>query len=145
MVTQSISQQEIEKQIQHQVELMEKAVIETLNYLGDMCVNEARTGYTYTPRTGNLLHSVGYHVIKDGVFVCGSHFEGDEGGLTGKTFIESLYFKFPKGIVLLVVAGMSYAGYVEARNFNVLTSSELLADMELPKLMDDLGFEITRK
>jgi hypothetical protein len=145
MENQSIPQKEIEKQIQDQVDRIETAIIETLEYLGELCVSEARTGYTYIPRTGNLLSSVGYHVIKDGEFVKGSTFKADTGGVTGKTFIESLYSQFPKGIVLIVVAGMNYAMYVESRGLNVLTSSEMLANRMLPGIMNDLGFETTKK
>ena len=145
MENQSIPQEEIEKQIQDQVERIEKSIIETLVYLGELCVTEARTGYTYVPRTGNLLSSVGYHIIKDGVFVKGSNFNGGFGGQTGQSFIESLYSMHSKGIVLIVVAGMNYAGFVESKGFNVLTSSEMLADRELPGMMNVLGFETTKK
>jgi len=37
------------------------------------------------------------------------------------------------------VAGMKYAAYVEARNYNVLSSAELLAEKEVPKLLKALS------
>lgn len=35
----------------------------------------------------------------------------------------------------MVVAGMKYATYVEAHNYNVLSSTELVAEKEVPKLL----------
>ena len=43
---------------------------------------------------------------------------------------------------MIVSTGMSYAAYVEARNYNVLTSSELLANKLVPQIMKQLGFEM---
>jgi len=37
---------------------------------------------------------------------------------------------------------MNYAASVEARNLNVLTSAELLADQMVPILMKQLGFTL---
>ena len=55
---------------------------------------------------------------------------------------EEFAAKYPKGIVLIVAAGMKYAVYVEEiHNLNVLTSSELLADELVPRLLLQLGFK----
>ena len=46
-----------------------------------------------------------------------------------------------KGIVLIVVAGMNYARYVEKMGLNVLDSSEMLAKKLVPRMLKDLGFK----
>lgn len=60
--------------------------------------------------------------------------DGSQGKAEGESFARSLVSRYPRGIVLIVVAGMNYASYVAAKGFNVLASSQLLAD----KLVDDL-------
>lgn len=60
--------------------------------------------------------------------------DGSQGKAEGESFARSLASRYPRGIVLIVVAGMNYASYVAAKGFNVLASSQLLAD----KLVDDL-------
>lgn len=60
--------------------------------------------------------------------------DGSQGKTEGESFARSLASRYPRGIVLIVVAGMNYASYVAAKGFNVLASSQLLAD----KLVDDL-------
>lgn len=37
---------------------------------------------------------------------------------------------------------MNYAAYVEARNYNVITSAELLANKLVPQIMKQLGFKL---
>ena len=65
----------------------------------------------------------------------------NDGRSTGMSYARSLAGKFPKGIVLIVVAGMRYASYVSAKGYNVLDSSELLADQLVPKMLKQLGFK----
>ena len=71
-----------------------------------------------------------------------SAFANTKGGQNGKKHLDSLKKNYQNGIVLIVSTGMSYAAYVEARNYNVLTSSELLANKLVPQIMKQLGFEM---
>ena len=48
--------------------------------------------------------------------------------------IEKIKAKYPKGLVLIVVAGKNYAAYVEAKGYNVLSSAELMAENILKQL-----------
>ena len=64
---------------------------------------------------------------------------GNNGQKEGESFINKVTSQYPKGFVLIVIAGMKYASYVEARNYNVLTSAELLAEREVPKLLKALS------
>ena len=47
---------------------------------------------------------------------------------------DTIKAKYPKGLVLIVVAGMNYAAYVEAKGYNVLSSAELMAENILKQL-----------
>jgi hypothetical protein len=123
----------------------ERAIIHQLSYVGTRCVNEARTGGSYTDRSGNLRSSTGFVIVVDGNIVRMSNFEqvkqGGKGSADGKAFAAALTGKFPKGICLIVVAGMKYASYVSAKGYNVLDSAELLAGELVPKMLGQLGFK----
>ena len=125
---------QIDQYLNDQIDRRERAIINALEYVGTQCQNEARTGKTYKDVTGNLISSVGYVVLKDGVSV--------SGGGGGNAELEKQSAKHQKGIALIVVAGMNYAAAVEARNFNVLTSAELLAEQLVPQLLKQLGFTV---
>ena len=98
-------------------------------------------------KRGNLRSSIGYVVLQDGKPIEKGGFaptergkeKGKNGQKEGETFINKVISQYPKGFVLVVVAGMKYATYVEARNYNVLTSAELLAEKEVPKLLKALS------
>ena len=100
----------------------EKAIL-TLQYLGEQFVNNARLSGNYTDRTGNLRSSIGYIILKDGVTV-DKNFEGKAKGKSkAKSVSSEVASQYPKGLVLIGVAGMEYAAYVEAKGFDVITSS----------------------
>ena len=123
---------------------LKRAIIYNLCAIGEKVRNAAIERGSYTDRTGNLRNSVGYVVIVDGqVYEFGSFGKSDgnsEGKSTGQSYARSLVKKFPKGIVLIVVAGMRYASYVSARGKDVLDSAELLAGQLVPKMLKQLGF-----
>jgi hypothetical protein len=127
------------------VEEKTQLVIRNLCYVGEKCVNEARKNGRYMDRTGNLRSSVGYVVVADGNVIQMSNFEqvkkGKQGASDGETFAKQLIGKFPKGVCLIVVAGMNYATYVSSRGYNVLDSSELLAERLVPEMLEQLGFK----
>ena len=117
-------------------------VIDIMRYVGDEAVTEARTNHRYTPQTGNLKSSVGYCVLDNGKVVTESSFEtvknGWEGSAKGREFLRSLISRYSNGITLIVVAGMKYAVYVEAKNLNALDSAELLAEKLVPQMLKKL-------
>lgn len=130
---------------------IERKQIERLQKLGEMCLIEARTNKEYMMRTGALLSSTGYQVFVDGVavhtrFDAASGAQGDaaaKGIKAGQELAESIG-KETEGVVLVVVAGMNYAAYVEAKGKNVLTSAEHLAERELPRMLEKLISNIKR-
>lgn len=132
---------EIDRELQDAVRRLEQAMIYNLAYVGERVRNEAIENGSYTDRTGNLRSSVGYVVAVDGKVVKVGDFGdagGPEGADEGESFAKSLVARFPKGIALIVVAGMNYASHVSARGYNVLESAELMAEKLVPKLLRNL-------
>ena len=69
--------------------------------------------------------------------------QGSEGTKTGKDFATEMAKQFSNEYVLVVVAGMNYAEYVEAKdNKDVLATPELFANKELPKMFERLKKQI---
>ena len=144
-IKQTTPMSQIDKYIQQQLKRQERALINTLMYIGEQCVNEARSynGKAYKDQTGNLRSSVGYVVAIDGKIKATSTFEeilnGQEGAKTGRSYAKQLVAQYPQGAVLIVVAGMNYAKYVSAKGYNVLQSAELKAEKLVPQLLKQLG------
>jgi hypothetical protein len=97
----------------------EQKFIEVLTYAGEEGVKNARINGNYIDQTGNLRSSIGYAVVKDGQIVqqsfekAGSGSDGDTGLRESKRLVSKLSSKLSTGIVLVLVAGMDYALYVE--------------------------------
>lgn len=130
---------------------IEKKQIARLQRLGEMCLVEARTNKGYTMQTGALLSSTGYEVFVDGVAIhsqfdaaSGAESNAAETGIKSGQNIAETIGKGTKGIALVVVAGMNYAAYVEAKGYNVLSSAEHLAERELPRMLEKLISNIKR-
>ena len=136
---------EIDRYIAGRVEAIKKALVYNLCAVGEQVLNTARLTNSYKDQTGNLRSSIGYVVAVDGEIVQMSSFdivkEGGEGAKGGKAYAIQLVKDFPQGIVLIVVAGMNYASYVSAKGYDVLDSSELLADKLVPQMLQQLGFK----
>lgn len=136
---------QINAQIKEMTERQEQVLLRTLSYVGETCVNEARSynGKAYTDQTGNLRSSVGYVIAVDGKVLFSSSFgavkNGNEGASKGKAYANELVSKYPKGVVLILVAGMKYASYVAGKGYNVLQSAELKAEQLVPKMLSQLG------
>ena len=147
MITPQFNSNDIERILREKIEKYHQKVIRILKYVGEMCIDEARTNGSYQDQTGNLRSSIGYVVLQDGKPIEKGGFaptergreKGKNGQKEGETFINKVISQYPKGFVLVVVAGMKYAAYVEARNYNVLSSAELLAEKEVPKLLNALS------
>lgn len=135
----------------------EEDTIETLKFIGEQAVAEARRkgkNNDYTDRTGNLRSSIGYMIIKDGKAIAMSQPEifdgtqprksvgkdgkprkskkpsrGTQGAQEMKQLLRQLQSEYPDGITLVLCAGMIYASYVEdIHHRDVLTSAKLLAE-----------------
>ena len=154
-VTANFTKADVKKRIDAFLDMVEQKQIARLQRLGEMCLIEARNNKGYMMQTGALLSSTGYQVFVDGVAIhsqfdaaSGAESEAESeaaarGIKTGQTIAEQIG-KETKGVALVVVAGMNYAAYVEARGYNVLTSAEHLAERELPKMLEELITNIKR-
>lgn len=141
---------EIQEYIKSLVERTDKVVIRNLQRLGEEAVIYARnrTGAeSWYDQTGNLRSSIGYVIARDGGVVRRGGFsqilEGTEGPKEGKDFAAELAKDYPGKYVLIVVAGMNYASYVEEmENKDVLASSSLFVERELPKMIKRIDEQI---
>ena len=119
-------------------------VIAVLKYVGDKAVTEARENHWYQNQTGNLESSIGYCIAENGRIIFGGDFEvvkdGHNGAEEGRKFLQRLVEEHSSGLVLIVVAGMEYAAFVEAKNLNVLDSAEQLTERLLPQMIKDIKF-----
>lgn len=153
------SHDDVKKRFDRFLSEIEDMGIETLVELGEKCVMHARElppEIGFNDQTGNLRSSIGYSVFKDGVAVHVNFKQvrlGGEGIKEGQKFANKLGSKYKEGIVLVVVAGMNYALALEAngayklksrRPYDVLTSAELLAKQELPKMVAELKNNISK-
>lgn len=139
-------QSEIANYFEQQIQRLEKAIVRKMCYVGERCVNTARASHTYRDQTGNLSSSIGYAVSIDGQLVTASSFpqvlNGSEGSKGGSDYVRELIAQYPRGIVLIVVAGMNYASYVSDKGYDVLDSAESLAETLVPQMMKQLGLKV---
>lgn len=130
--------------------VIEKRTIERLQSLGEMCVTHARglpPDIGFNDQTGNLRGSIGYVIFKNGIAihdgfkVTGG---GSEGVAKGRALARKVGSEHNSGFTLVVTAGMGYAVQVESRGKDVLTSAELLAKVELPRMLAELKLNINK-
>ena len=124
---------------------VEEAIKFTLKtVVGGKAVAHAKSYGNFTDRTGNLRSSIGYVLAKDGDIIDVGGFEsisGPEGnngeGISeGKKYAEELGKSSGSGYTLIIVAGMNYAEYVEAKGYNVLTETELYLVSQINDVID---------
>lgn len=117
-------------------ERAEFVIMDLLQRTGEEFVKIARLEGNYIDHTGNLRSSIGYVIVKDGSIV-GRNFQLSEqagtdkqtGKREGEHLAMDLLKTFTKGYVMIGVAGMKYAVFVEAmENKDVLTRAADKAD-----------------
>lgn len=143
-ISRKTSDKQIQVYLDERLARLRQVCLNNLISVGEQAVNEARSNHRYRNQTGNLQSSIGYCVLEDGKVIFGGQdsFEvvnnGTQGLMEGRAFLQRLISEHPSGLVLIVVAGMEYAAYVEAKNLNVLDSAEQLAERLLPQLFGKL-------
>lgn len=137
----------IQKKMDDFAEGARQAIVDNLIKIGKLVVAKAREEGAYNNWTNNLRSSVGFVVVKHGNIIHtdfkrsgnGTVDNGDEGQLVGEILAIDLAKETSKNeIVLIVVAGMNYAAYVESRGKDVLSSSEHYAEQLWGKLRRDV-------
>lgn len=139
---------EVDEYLQDGIDRIEELAIRNLSFVGESCLTAARSTNSYKDRTGNLRSSIGYVIVKNGKIIkqdiheTGGGADRKTGVAEGEKFMREIVRQFTEGIALIVVAGMSYAGYVSAMGYDVLDSAELLAEQLVPQFMKQLGFTV---
>ena len=141
-ITQITPQREIETYLQKQLKNKENALIYRLASIAAEVVNLAKTSRGYIDKSSNLCSSTGFVIVKDGKVINGkfetTNGKGEEGVKEGEKFAEKIASEMPHGIGIVVVAGMNYAAYVEAKGFNVLAVSEIKAKQLVKEMFEQL-------
>jgi len=127
-------------------ERLDAAVVFLLKYMGEMLAKYAKESHTYTDQTGNLTNSIGYAIVHQGkVMHYGGEIQPGDGAAEGLKVAMAMAAKLPNTYSLVIVAGMNYAAYVEAKGYNVILPAELKAKKEFPAQMQRLKELATKK
>jgi len=149
IVTPKFNRDDIKAMILQKKQRIIDAILFNMKRIGEQFVRNCRQTNTYKDRTANLRSSIGYVILYNGNQI-ESNFQktrrpssrakgstkdkkgdGTEGMETAKKVMEELKKKYPTGFVLIGVAGMNYAAAVEAKSFDVITSSSQIASEAL--------------
>lgn len=129
--------------VRRRIEDIEANIADALAEIGEQACQTARASHRYQDQTGNLSSSIGYCILREGEIIREGGFtvvkSGAEGAAMGREYLRQLAPEHPDGIVLLMVAGMEYSGYVEARGFDVLDSAEIHTRELTRQLLSSLG------
>ena len=125
------------------IRIVRDEIFNALAYLGEQSVTRIKdrsAEESWIDQTGNLRSSIGYAVYDHGRKLVESAFDqvlnGSQGTSEGKKYVNELASKFANVYALVVVAGMSYADYVEKlENKDVLASTELWAKTKVNEYM----------
>lgn len=133
---------EIERYVKAELEKRKKLLIKVLDTSGEIAIKDQTLVHKYLNQTGNLSSSIGYIVLDNGKVVSGGGFtkqgDGETGVSEGENFIKLLIADNRQGLVLIVVAGMNYAIYVETMGLDVLTTAQLVSSRMVKKLIKQL-------
>ena len=124
---------------------IEAALIYNLAYFIAELENHAKESAGYEDQTSNLKGSIGGVLLNNGKPITYRGFDshGEVGNRTGMEFLNSLIEQHKQGYVILIVAGMEYATYVENyHDKNVLKKTELKMRRELPRLLRKLKLAV---
>lgn len=143
---------EVHDMLMRETERVERLTIRALSKLGEQCVTKIRDragDKSWYDQTGNLRSSVGYVIAHNKNIIQYSTFnqvkQGSEGVKTGKDLAKELAKRYSNNYVLIVVAGMNYAEFVEAMdNKDVLASTELWAREQVPLMLEKLKKQIAK-
>ena len=106
--------------------------------LGESLVKYAKDHHNYTDDTGNLTNSIGYVVVHNKKIVSYGGATQGEGYENGLKVAMKMAMEADSEFSLIIVAGMNYAAYVEAKGYNVILPAELKAKSDFPEAMKKL-------
>lgn len=125
--------------LQRAAKKLQENVLKALSKLGDESVARIRNRSakeSWIDHTGNLRSSIGFAVYEQGSKYMESAFSqvlgGTDGSSKGKKMINDLAKEYSRVYALVVVAGMEYAGEVEALDSkDVLASTRIWATSQV--------------
>lgn len=120
---------QIDSEIKQWMARVYKVTLAEYSRLARQCVSDARNKSKsqggFDDQTGNLRASMGYVIFYNGK-IAKQDFEGvSKGKKVGEVFAKKVGADYPKGWAIVIVAGMEYASYVEAKSYDVITGSTL--------------------
>lgn len=127
---------DIQRRIQRSLDVVDNIIYEQLQIIGEEFVINARSTKTYQDRTGNLRSSIGYSILKDGKILIENYEGTAEGQKNAIKIRKNNTKKIRKGWQIVFVAGMHYAGYVEAKGYDVITGSSHISGSALKEAID---------
>lgn len=127
--------------LQRAAKKLQENVLKALSKLGDESVARIRNRSakeSWIDHTGNLRSSIGFAVYEQGSKYMESAFSqvlgGTDGSSKGKKMINDLAKEYSRVYALVVVAGMEYAGEVEALDSkDVLASTRIWATSQVER------------
>lgn len=161
-VTAKFTPKDVHQMIADKVNKINAVILNRLIYVAEKFVAKARSFGSYKDQTGNLRNSIGYVVLHNGVLIKENfrksasitktqksgkkrQTSGSGDGLEkSKKLIKEIQADFPKGFVLIVVAGMEYAAFVEAKGYDVITSASLEAVQDLKQAVIDIKSKLDK-
>lgn len=147
------SDKDVERWFSYFTDRAEEKIYLLLQRAGEEFVKIAREKGKYQDRTGNLRSSIGY-VIVGGGKILSENFELSSGKgtdkitgkQTAKRLTSELALLYPKGFVLVGVAGMKYAAIVEGmENKDVISMAQTETDEYIKKQSKTLFDRLTEK
>lgn len=139
------SVKELMKGLDAEIQKVETIIQNELIRVGLQFVRDARINADFTDRTGNLRSSIGFLILKNGENIFENFEQAGSGPDKATGVARAIQFakmnlqdEINNGFILCVVAGMEYAVFVEAKGYDVLTSSSMKADDNLKNAMAEL-------
>lgn len=146
------SDKEVERWFNYFVDRAEEQIYKLVLKAGEEFVKYARKKGNYQDRTGNLRSSIGYVIVKDGDILTENYELSEEGSerhpgmREAKRLISDLIGVYSKGWVLIGVAAMPYAVYVEAiDNIDVVSLAADHVEDWIKKQSKTLFDKLTKK
>jgi hypothetical protein len=156
------TKQDIDKYVKDRITAIENAIVSMLQKIGEDFVSNGRNMGAYRDQTGNLRSSVGYVILKYSLQLHKGGFvkitakkkpgakliETISGAKAGDLLVEQLKKEFAEkyrnAIVLVGVAGMDYAIFVESKGLDVITGSSQIAAVQLKESVERLRSKILK-
>lgn len=129
--------------------VIEENVLSAYKTVGETCLTKIRDRAkgkpNWTDQTGNLRSSVGYMIFVDGEMIFAAGFDPKVGADPSKGVDVGREYAKRIGVelgdaryALVVVAGMNYASYLEKKDYEVITFTEVEARIQADRLIKQM-------